>query len=203
MVLFCPDVFSNNSSIYNLRTCPRLFDISHPSPTSPVILKLCCHTQKSNLKLFLHSFKSSWWMTCSVLSPAMCNHRITSTAISRKHIFILIFCYSVGKIVSPKFSLALSATNDSTLSKFKSHYSSMLFIIPSISFSLLFLYWKITIFNYIVKKAIRNVLPFSCFKAPVVSNKNTCLQPNLCFLSWKKSDCWKYLQLLSYQDMSL
>jgi len=73
-------------------------------------------------------------MTCSVLSPAIWNHRITSTGISRKHIFILIFYYSAGRIVSPKFSLALSAANDGTLSKFKSHYSSMLFIFPSILF---------------------------------------------------------------------
>lgn len=66
-------------------------------------------------------------MTRSVLSPAIRNHRITSIAISQKHIFILIFHYSVSRIVSPKFSLSLSAANDGTLSKFKSHYSSMLF----------------------------------------------------------------------------
>lgn len=128
---------------------------------SPAILKLCCHLQKTDWKLFLlHTFKSSWWMTCSVLSPAIWNHRIMSIAISQKHIFILIFHYSVSRIVSPKFSLALSAANDGTLSKFKSHYSSVLFLFPSILFLLVFLYWKITILNYIVKKAIRNVLPF-------------------------------------------
>lgn len=137
-ILFCRDVFSNNSSIYNLRTCSQLFDISYLSlkgwqtDIPPVILKLCCHIQKSNWKLFLHTPKSSWWMTCSVLSPATWNLRITSTAIRREHIFILIFYYSVGRIVSPKFSLALSATNDCTVSKFKSHYSSMLFIFSSI-----------------------------------------------------------------------
>lgn len=139
-ILFCRDVFSNNHCIYNVRTCFQLFDISYPShkgwktDTSPVILKLCCHIQKSNWKLFLHTFKSRWWMTCSVLSPAISNCRITCTAISRKHIFILIFYYSVGRIMSPKFSLALSAANDGTLSKFKSHYSSMLFIFSSIFF---------------------------------------------------------------------
>lgn len=161
--------------------------------------KLCCHLQKSNRKLFLlHTSKSIWWMTCSVVSPAIWNHRIMSIAISRKHIFILIFHYSVSRIVSPKFSLALSAANDGTLSKFKSHYSGMLFLFPSTLFLFVFLYWKTTILNYIVKNAIRNVLPW--FQASVVSNKNTCLQPNLYFPNWKQSDCWQYLQLLSYQD---
>lgn len=143
-ILVCCDVFSNNSCIYNLRTCPQLFDISYLSlrgwqtDISPVILKLCCHILKSDWKLFLHTLKSSWWMTCSVLSPAVWNHRITSTTISQKPIFILIFYYSVGRIVSPKFSLALSAANDGTLSKFKSHYSSMLFYFSQYSFFCLY-----------------------------------------------------------------
>lgn len=114
--------------------------------------------------MILHTFKSSWWTTCSVLLPAIWNHRITSTTISRKHIFILIFYYSVGRIVSPKFSLVLSAANDGTLSKFKSHYSTTIFSFFSILFSLLFLYWKITIFNYIVKIAINQ----KCFAIFIV-----------------------------------
>lgn len=165
----------------------------------------CCHMQKGNWKLFLHTSKSSWWMTCSVLSPAIWNHRIMSTTISQKHILILIFYYSVGRLVSPKFSLALSAANDGALTNFKSHYSSILFIFPSILFfsSILVLQNNYIQF-YLAKKAIiRNVLPFPWFEAPVVSNKNTCFQSNLCFLNWKKSDFWQYLQLLSYQDVPL
>lgn len=104
-------------------------------------------------------------MTCSVRSPALRNHRIMSIAISQKHIFIFIFHYSVSRILSPKFSLALSAANDDTLSKFKSHYSSMLFLFPSILFLFVFLDWKTTVLNYIVKKAIRNVSPFPWFQA--------------------------------------
>lgn len=147
----------------------------------------CCHIHKCNWKLFLHTSESIWWMTHSVLSPAIWYHRIMSTAISWKHIFVLIFYYSVGRLVFPKFSLALSAANDGTLSKFKSHYSSILFIFPSILFSLI----PVLKNNYIQlssKKAIRNVLPFPWFEAPVVSNKNTSFQPNLCLLNWKKSD---------------
>lgn len=99
--------------------------------------------QKSDRKLFLlHTFQSTWWMTCSVLSSAIWNHRIMSITISQKHIFILIFHYSIGRLVSSKFSLELSAANDDTLSKFKSHYSSMLFLFPSVLFLFVFLYWK-------------------------------------------------------------
>lgn len=118
-------------------------------------------------------------MTCSVLSPMR-------TTISWKHILILIFYYPVGRTVSPKFLLALSAANDGILSKFKSHYSGMLLIFPQYFFTFLFLYWKITVFDCIVKKPIRNVLLFLWFEASVIPNKNTCLQPNLCFLNWRE-----------------
>lgn len=145
--------------------------------------------QKSHWKLLLlHILQSNWWMTCSVLSPALWNHRIMSITISQKHIFIFIFHYSVSRILSPKFSLALSAANDDTLSKFKLHYSSMLFLFPSILFLFVFLNWKTTVLNYIVKKAIRNVSPFPWFQASVVSNKTTGLQPNLWSPNWKQSD---------------